>query len=101
MDLPWEGLFILLKKNPPYLFLVPLWLTSGPARLTHIDVFLVDCEGADWMEFEQLDLQRYRSGMIKIEVGALTEAEIGRVVDKLKTAGYQVGFQAEDIWAFA
>ena len=44
MDLPWEGLFILLKKNPLYLFLVPLWLTSGPARLTHIDVFLVDCE---------------------------------------------------------
>ncbi|MDX8521893.1 UbiA family prenyltransferase [Mesorhizobium dulcispinae] len=32
-DLLWEGLFILLKKNPLYLFLVPLWLASGSARL--------------------------------------------------------------------
>lgn len=62
---------------------------------------LVDCEGADWIVFEQLDLQRYRPGMIKVEVGALPAPEIGRVVVKLKTAGYQVGFQAEDIWAFA
>lgn len=53
------------------------------------------------MVFEQLDLERYRPGMIKIEVGALPAAEIGQVVVKLKTAGYQVGFQAEDIWAFA
>nr|WP_287321574.1 FkbM family methyltransferase [Mesorhizobium sp.] len=69
--------------------------------ITHIDAFLVDCEGADWIVFEQLDLERYRPGMIKVEVGALPAAEIGQVVVKLKTAGYQVGFQAEDIWAFA
>ena len=31
-DLLWEGLFILLKKNPLYLFLVPFWLLRGPAR---------------------------------------------------------------------
>ncbi len=66
-----------------------------------IDAFLVDCEGADWIVLDQLDLARYRPGMIKIEVGALPAAEIGQVVVKLKTAGYQVGFQAEDVWAFA
>ncbi|KUM26246.1 prenyltransferase [Mesorhizobium loti] len=32
-DLLWEGLFILLKKNPLYLFLLPFWLTGGPALL--------------------------------------------------------------------
>ncbi|WP_296743894.1 UbiA family prenyltransferase [Mesorhizobium sp.] len=32
-DLLWEGLFILLKKNPLYLFLIPVWLAGGPARL--------------------------------------------------------------------
>lgn len=69
--------------------------------IDYIDAFLVDCEGADWVVFEQLDLTRYRPGMIKIEVGALPAAEIGQVVVKLKTAGYAVGFQAEDIWAFA
>ena len=69
--------------------------------IEYIDAFMVDCEGADWIVFEQLDLTRYRPGMIKIEVGALPAMEIGQVVVKLKTAGYQVGFQAEDVWAFA
>lgn len=32
-DLLWEGLFLLLKKNPLFLFMVPVWLASGPARL--------------------------------------------------------------------
>ena len=32
-DLLWEGLFILLKKNPLYIFLVPFWAAGGPARL--------------------------------------------------------------------
>ena len=33
-DLLWEGLFQLLRKNPLYLFLVPIWLAGGgPARL--------------------------------------------------------------------
>ena len=29
-DLLWEGLFLLLRKNPLYLFLVPFWLRRGP-----------------------------------------------------------------------
>ncbi len=32
-DILWEGLFLLLKKNPLFLFMVPVWLASGPARL--------------------------------------------------------------------
>jgi FkbM family methyltransferase len=67
----------------------------------HIDAFLVDCEGADWAVFEQLDLGRYRPGMIKIEIGALTAQDIGNVIVKLKTHGYRVGLYAEDVWAFA
>lgn len=69
--------------------------------ITHIDAFLVDCEGADWTVFEQLDINRYRPGMIKVEVGALDAEEIGNVIVKLKTAGYAVGLHAEDVWAFA
>ncbi|MBP0440749.1 UbiA family prenyltransferase [Tianweitania sediminis] len=34
-DLLWEGLFLLLRKNPLYLFLVPFWVFAGPARLKH------------------------------------------------------------------
>lgn len=69
--------------------------------IDYIDAFLVDCEGADWMVFEQLDLDRYRPGLVKIEVGALPAAEIGNVIVKLKTARYHVGIYAEDVWAFA
>ncbi len=32
-DLLWEGLFQLLRKNPLFLFLVPIWALSGKARL--------------------------------------------------------------------
>lgn len=69
-------------------------------NIQHIDAFLVDCEGADWTVFEQLDIERYRPGMIKIEIGALPADEIGKVVVKLKTGNYRVGLYAEDVWAF-
>ncbi len=32
-DMLWETVFLLLKKNPLYLFLLPVWLSSGKARL--------------------------------------------------------------------
>lgn len=32
-DLLWEGLFQLLKKNPLFIFLLPVWLMDGKARL--------------------------------------------------------------------
>jgi len=32
-DLLWESAFVLLKKNPLYLFLMPIWLFSGKAHL--------------------------------------------------------------------
>lgn len=69
--------------------------------VAYIDAFLVDCEGADWAVFEQLDIERYRPGMIKIEIGALNAEDIGSVILKLKTAGYKVGLYAEDVWAFS
>lgn len=32
-DLLWEGLFLLLRKNPLYFLFVPYWAARGPARL--------------------------------------------------------------------
>ncbi|TIQ34813.1 MAG: UbiA family prenyltransferase [Mesorhizobium sp.] len=45
-DLLWEGLFILLKKNPLYLFVLPLWLTGGPARLKQEIAARIDIDPA-------------------------------------------------------
>ncbi len=66
-----------------------------------IDALLIDCEGADWIVLEQVDLKRYRPRMVKVEVGSLGVADIGNIVVKLKTAGYRVGLYNEDVWAFA
>lgn len=85
IEVPGEPLQALLDRN----------------RIDHIDAFLVDCEGADWLVFEQLDIARYRPGMIKVEIGALSATDIGNVLVRLKTSGYRVGIQAEDVWAFA
>lgn len=65
-----------------------------------IDALLIDCEGADWIVLEQVDLERYRPRMIKIEVGSLNAVDIGNIVVKLGIAGYSVGLYQEDIWAF-
>ena len=45
-DLLWEGLFLLLRRNPLYLFLVPVWLMSGPARLKQEIAARVDIDPA-------------------------------------------------------
>ena len=48
-DLLWEGLFLLLRKNPLYLFVVPFWvLSGGPSRLK--------CEIADRIQLDPADL---------------------------------------------
>lgn len=85
IDVPGERLQAVLDRN----------------GVDHIDAFLVDCEGADWLVFDQLDLGRYRPGLIKIEIGALEAEEIGKVILKLKSNGYKVGLYAEDVWAIA
>ncbi|MEO5757483.1 MAG: haloacid dehalogenase-like hydrolase, partial [Mesorhizobium sp.] len=45
-DLLWEGLFILLKKNPLYIFLVPFWAAGGPARLKQAIAQRIDIDPA-------------------------------------------------------
>jgi 4-hydroxybenzoate polyprenyltransferase/phosphoserine phosphatase len=45
-DLLWEGLFLLLRRNPLYLFMVPVWLMSGPARLKQEIAARVDIDPA-------------------------------------------------------
>ncbi len=43
-DLLWEGLFLLLRKNPLCLFLVPFWLLAGPAALKQAIAARVDID---------------------------------------------------------
>jgi len=59
-DLLWEGLFILLKKNPLYLFMFPFWLAGGPARLKQEIARRVDIDPASLPYREEL-LERLRA----------------------------------------
>jgi 4-hydroxybenzoate polyprenyltransferase/phosphoserine phosphatase len=53
-DLLWESLFLLLRKNPLYLFLVPVWLLSGAARLKQEIAARVDIDPAGLPYREEL-----------------------------------------------
>ncbi|MBX3576954.1 MAG: UbiA family prenyltransferase [Rhizobiaceae bacterium] len=59
-DLLWEGLFLLLRRNPLYLFLVPIWVWSGPARLKHEIAARIDIDASGLPYREEL-LARLRS----------------------------------------
>ncbi|MBA3446067.1 MAG: UbiA family prenyltransferase [Pseudaminobacter sp.] len=45
-DLLWEGLFLLIRKNPLTLFLIPFWLFRGPAALKQAIAARVDIDAA-------------------------------------------------------
>lgn len=60
-DLLWEGLFLLLRRNPLLLFAVPFWLLGGPARLKQEIAARIDIDPAalpyrpemlEWLERE-------------------------------------------------
>lgn len=45
-DLLWEGMFLLLRKNPLFVFMIPLWAARGPARLKQEIAARVDIDPA-------------------------------------------------------
>ncbi|RVB67018.1 prenyltransferase, partial [Mesorhizobium sp. M7A.F.Ca.CA.002.04.1.1] len=59
-DLLWEGLFILLKKNPLYIFLVPFWIAGGPARLKQAIAQRIDIDPAS-LPYREVLLCRLRT----------------------------------------
>jgi 4-hydroxybenzoate polyprenyltransferase/phosphoserine phosphatase len=59
-DLLWESLFLLLRRNPLYLFMVLVWLLSGSARLKHEIAARVDIDATALPYREDL-VERLRS----------------------------------------
>jgi 4-hydroxybenzoate polyprenyltransferase len=58
-DLLWEGLFLLLRKYPLTLFMLPFWLLQGPARLKQEIAARVDIDAA-FLPYRQDLLARLR-----------------------------------------
>ena len=63
-DLLWEGLFLLLRKNPLYLFMVPIWLSQGPARLKLEIARRVDIDACA-LPYREAVLERMRAERAK------------------------------------
>ncbi len=59
-DLLWEGLFVLLKKNPLYIFLVAFWAAGGPARLKQAIAQRIDIDPAS-LPYRGVLLERLRA----------------------------------------
>ncbi|MEP9396114.1 UbiA family prenyltransferase [Mesorhizobium sp. KR2-14] len=58
-DLLWESLFVLLRKNPLLVFMVPLWLLRGPAALKQAIAARIDIDAASLPYREEL-IERLR-----------------------------------------
>ncbi|WP_274630620.1 UbiA family prenyltransferase [Arvimicrobium flavum] len=58
-DLLWEGLFLLLRRNPLLFFMVPFWMLQGPARLKQEIAARVDIDPAT-LPYRDAVLQRIR-----------------------------------------
>jgi 4-hydroxybenzoate polyprenyltransferase/phosphoserine phosphatase len=58
-DLLWEGLFLLIRKNPLFLFLVPFWAARGPAALKQAIAARVDIDPAS-LPYRDTVLSRLR-----------------------------------------
>ena len=55
-----------------------------------IDVFVTDCEGYDWIVFEQLDLDKYDPKLIFLETHTLGDEQNTLLDSKLKKYGYDI-----------
>lgn len=73
-DLLWEGLFLLLRKNPLFLFMVPVWLMKGPAGLKQAIAARVDIDAASLPYraelLERLRVQRGAGRRIVLATGS-------------------------------
>jgi FkbM family methyltransferase len=80
---------------------LPLQAVLDKHGLKRIDVIVIDAEGADWSILKQLDLERYRPALIKLEIGCLPPEDIGAAVIALKRQDYDLALSGDDLWAFA
>jgi len=55
-----------------------------------IDIFVTDCEGYDWVVFEQLDLDKYKPKLIYLETHTLGDEQNTLLNNKLKKYGYNI-----------
>ncbi len=63
-DLLWEGLFLLLRKYPWLVFMVPVWLWHGPARLKLEIAKRIDID-AGALPYREAVLERIRAERAK------------------------------------
>lgn len=58
--------------------------------ISQLDVFVTDCEGYDWIVFDQLDLERYSPAVIFMETHTLGREVWQLMGDKLTRHGYKI-----------
>jgi len=66
-------------------------------NIKEFDVFICDAEGHDWEIFKQIDLEKYRPKIIRLEYMNLNPSEQSEVIAKLKSHNYEYEINSQDI----
>jgi len=66
-------------------------------NITQFDVLICDSEGHDWEIFKQIDLEKYRPKIIRLEYINLNPSEQSEVIDKLTSHNYEYEINGQDI----
>lgn len=65
--------------------------------ITSVDVIKIDAEGHDYHIFKQIDLEKLRPKVVRIEWINLTETEQNNILEKFKKHDYKIEISGQDI----
>ncbi len=68
-------------------------------EIDRIDVLQIDTEGYDWRILRQIDLQRWKVGLIRVELIHLPLCDRLKVFETLRAAGYSYTYDGSDLTA--
>jgi FkbM family methyltransferase len=69
-------------------------------QIIEIDILQIDCEGHDYVVFQQIDFYKFKPFFIKVEICNLTKDEFEFVVNKLISHDYIIYRTTTDLFCF-
>lgn len=68
-------------------------------KVKHVDILIIDTEGADFMIFEQFDFSIFSPYVVWIEIKHMSKVNQDKIMHKLKNLSYNVKIHTNDLLA--
>jgi hypothetical protein len=68
-------------------------------NITKVDILQIDCEGYDYIVFNQFDFNKYKPYFISIEIMCLPQNEIELILNKLESNNYKYNNNGSEVLA--